>query len=201
VSVTVSSVAQKILLSQTGLTFTVVAGGGAPLQQSFGVLNLGSGVMMWSLKLSTLSGGQEWLKATPGSGFSTGGSFDIPLVDVSIDPGGLAPGEYDGTIQVTSGVADNSPQTISVILNVLPPGSNPGPTVRPTGLIFTGVTGNNPGSQTVLISNPGSSSISYSSGRVPSEGLFAQLPPMPLWPRTLPDASWSSPISQKSHLA
>jgi hypothetical protein len=40
-----------------------VAAGGAPQPQSFGVLNLGSGVI-WSLKVNTLCGGPGWLKAT-----------------------------------------------------------------------------------------------------------------------------------------
>ncbi len=34
---------QKIVLSQTGLTFTAVAQGGAPIPQTFGILNTGSG--------------------------------------------------------------------------------------------------------------------------------------------------------------
>src|SRR5260370_6151587 len=32
--------------------------------------------------------------------------------------------------------ADNSPQLVTIVLQVLPAGQNPGPIVRPTGLIF-----------------------------------------------------------------
>jgi hypothetical protein len=50
--------------------------------------------------------------------------------------------------------AINSPQTVTIVLNVLPPGSNPGPQVQPSGLIFTGIKGGpNPGSQNVAVSN------------------------------------------------
>jgi len=44
VNMTVSGIPQTILLSQTGLSFTTVAGGGTPPPQTFGVLNIGQGI-------------------------------------------------------------------------------------------------------------------------------------------------------------
>src|SRR5262249_14504668 len=151
---TVSAIQQTILLSQTGLTFIAVAGGGAVPSQNFGVLNIGRGVMQWAASTSTLSGGANWLSAGPASGASDASSLEVPLVDVAVNPAGLDPGEYYGRIRVTSQAADNSPQYITVVLNVLPPGSDPGPVVQPTGLIFTGAAGQPvPASQSVLVSN------------------------------------------------
>jgi uncharacterized protein (TIGR03437 family) len=50
-----------------------------------------------------------------------------------------------------------------VKLTVLPPGSNPGPELRPSGVIFIGTKGNNPSSQTVMVSNPASTPLDFGS--------------------------------------
>ena len=42
------------------------------------------------------------------------GSSRIPLVSVSIEPTGLTAGFYTGTVRVTSGGANNSPQVVKV---------------------------------------------------------------------------------------
>jgi uncharacterized protein (TIGR03437 family) len=170
VTITVAPAGQNLLLSQTGLTYTAVVDGGAVLPQSFGVLNLGPGVMTWTVRASTLSGGSQWLSASPLSGSSDGASLEVPLVDVGIDASGLSPGEYYGQIEVSAPGAENSPQLVSVVLNVLPRGSNPGPVVRPTGLIFTASADTAPSSQNVLVANPGGSPISFASSRLTFDG-------------------------------
>jgi len=76
----------------------------------------------------------------------------------------LAEGNYYGQIQVRTSGAVNSPQSITVLLNVLPAGSNPGPEVRPTGLIFIGSPGHSPGSQKVMVSNSTPNEVDYGSG-------------------------------------
>ncbi|HTM49950.1 MAG TPA: hypothetical protein VL285_14760 [Bryobacteraceae bacterium] len=170
VIMTVSAIQQTILLSQTGMTFTAVSGGGGVPSQNFGVLNIGRGVMQWTAAASTLSGGAGWLVVTPASGASDAASLEVPLIDVAINAAGLDPGEYYGRVRVTAGAADNTPQYVTVVLNVLPPGSDPGPIVRPTGLIFTGAAGQPaPGSQSVLISNVSGRPTSFTSGRIPQD--------------------------------
>jgi uncharacterized protein (TIGR03437 family) len=179
VTMTVSVVRQTMLLSQTGISFTAVASGGAVPPQSVGILNIGQDVMNWSASASTLSGGPSWLTVTPTSGSTDAASLTVPLVDVGVNAAGLDPGQYYGQVQVSSPTADNSPQFVSVILNVLPPGSDPGPLVRPTGLIFTGITGaTSPGSQVVTVSNLSSISRSFTSGRLTTDGTvwFTHLP-------------------------
>jgi len=57
-----------------------------------------------------------------------------------------------------------TPQLLTVVLNVFPAGTNPGPEIRPTGLIFTGVAGATPGSQDVTLGNPTAQPYSYQSG-------------------------------------
>ncbi len=159
----ISGAQQSILLSQTGITFMAVAQGGSPQPQSFGILNTGNGSMTWAASASTLSGGSGWLSIDQTSGTVARPFLDVSTVNVNIDPTGLAAGNYYGRIQVKVAGAANSPQSITVLLNVLPAGSNLGPEVRPTGVVFVGTPGNNPASQSVTVSNPGVSSIDYGS--------------------------------------
>ena len=167
VTLTVSPAQPQIVLSQTGLAFTIVAQGGIPLPQSFGILNAGTGSMTWSAQASTLSGG-SWLSVSMASGTVNTPLQDVSFVDVIVDPTKLVTGtssNFYGTIQVTASGAVNSPQFITVVLTVLPRGSNPGPEVRPTGLVFTGVEGGtSPGSQNVNVSNvAGMQQLTYGS--------------------------------------
>ena len=166
VSMVVAAPQAVMLLSQAGLTFTGVSQGGAPLPQNFGILNTGSGTMSWTAAPSTLSGGSTWLSISPASGTVNRPYLDASLINVSVNATGLAPGDYYGRIDLTAPNAVNSPQTVTVVLNVLPPGSNPGPQVRPSGLIFTGVSGAvNPGSQTVSVGNLTSAPLRYGSSQ------------------------------------
>jgi len=121
--------------------------------------------MNWTVGTSTLSGGANWLSVTPTSGASEANSLKISLVNVAVNPAGLAGGEYYGQVRVSAPGADNSPQLISVVLRVLPAGSNPPPLVRPTGLIFTSISGNSPpGSQNVSVANLTGTPVTFSSG-------------------------------------
>ena len=56
VAMTITTNPLILLLSQTGLTFIAVQHGGAIPAQTFGVLNVGSGVLSWTVQASTLAG-------------------------------------------------------------------------------------------------------------------------------------------------
>lgn len=154
---------QIILLSQRGFTFTAVAGGGAVLPQNISILNQGSGAMNYTVQTSTQSGGSAWLSVSPSSGTVIRPLLDVSTIGVSVDASALTPGTYSGQITVRAPGASNSPQSATVLLTVLPPGSNPGPDVRPTGLVFTGVAGGSPGSQSITVANVTSSPINFGS--------------------------------------
>ncbi len=170
VTMTVAPVTRLLLLSQTGLKFNAVFQGGAPLPQTLAVINAGQGGLNWTAQANTLPAGGTWLSVTPPSGTSTAGALIPPSLTVAIDASSLAPGEYYGQIQVSSPDANNSPQSVTVVLDVLATGSAPGPEVSPTGLVFTGAAGTSPGSQNVFISNLISTDTSYASGRVTQDG-------------------------------
>ena len=64
----------------------------------------------------------------------------------------------------------NSPQIVSIVLRVLPGGSDPGPVVRPTGLVFIGTVGGDaPAPQSILISNVSSNTKIFLSGGVTAD--------------------------------
>lgn len=179
VTLTVTDVLQTILIPQTGLTFFAVQGGGKTAPQVFDVLNTGSGQMSFNATASTIPPGGSWLSVFPPSNLSDANSPVVPEEQVAVDPGNLTAGIYYGTVQVSAPKASNTPQFVSVILNVLKPGTNIGPLVQPTGLIFTGVAGaESPGSQTVTVQNTSGTPVTVTSGRVTSDGnnWFTSLP-------------------------
>ena len=183
--------AQELLLSQSGLTFSAVAAGGSVPPQSFRVLNVGVGAMNWTASTDTFSGGPAWLSVAPSSGSSNAGSQQPPAVTVSVSPAGLAPGDYYGRVSVAADKVDNSPQILSIVLTVQPPGSQPDPAIDPTGLVFVAsVGGPTPLNQAVTISNLTPSPISFTSSVTgpftvtPSSGAVAPNKPATLLVQT-----------------
>lgn len=165
VTLTISAPSGTMLVSQAGLTFNAVAQGGSPLAQVLGILNTGQGAFNWTASASTLSGG-NWLSITPASGTVQRPFLSVSNLNVTVTAANLTPGLYYGRIQIASSGAVNSPQLVTVILNVLPAGTNLGPQIYPNGLIFTGIAGANPGSQTVTVGNTANAPNSYESSTI-----------------------------------
>lgn len=165
VTLSIAAPSAAIQISQNALIFNAVAQGSAPLPEIFGILNSGQGSMPWEAVASTLSGG-DWLQVSSSSGSVQQPSVDVSTLSARINPAGLKAGTYYGKIQISSGAAINSPQSLTVILNVLAETTNLGLQLYPGGLIFTGNAGSNPAPQDILIANTSSGSISYSSSTV-----------------------------------
>jgi hypothetical protein len=98
----------QIALNRTQFNFGYALGGNVPGSQSLAISNDGGKALNWSA-----SDDQGWINLNPVSG--NGGI----LVDISIDPGGLGVGEYSGTVTISDPDATNSPQTVTVNLNVI----------------------------------------------------------------------------------
>ena len=163
VTMTVSNLDQAILLSQTGLSFTTVNGGGVTPPRSFDVLNIGLGVANFTITTKTLAGGPDWLQVDRTSGSTAAGAIP-PTIHVSVSAAGLDPGVYYGQVRVDARGTANSPQVVTVFLNVLPPGSDPGAVVDPAELVFTSVAGGPPpGSQNFFVYNVSANAKSYRS--------------------------------------
>jgi hypothetical protein len=160
VNLAISSLSQALLLTQSGMSFTGVAQGGVVPPQSFGVVNLGTGSLAWAASVSTLAGG-NWLSATPASG-SSNASQAAPQVAVSVNPSGLAAGDYYGLVQIDAPGAANTPQVVTAFLTVLPAGSDPGASVQPAELFFTvAPNAESPGSQDVLVYSIGAAAQTF----------------------------------------
>ena len=115
VRVVQAMVGPSIILSQKGLTFRGVSGVSSPTPQTFTVVNGGQGPLNFGVFPTTLSGG-TWLSAAPAAGLAAAGAAGV-AVTVSVNPTGLAPGDYYGQVEIRAATAANSPQSVTIVLN------------------------------------------------------------------------------------
>jgi uncharacterized protein (TIGR03437 family) len=166
-TLTISAPPEKIELSPLGFTFIAVARGGTVLPQTLSILNRGAGSMNWTAQPVTASGSScPWINLSASSGTVTRPLVDVSPVDVSINAQGLAmaPGSYYCLIQVSADNASNSPHSALVVLDMLPAGSNPGPNVQPTGMVFTTAAGApDQGSKIVQVANVTAVNVTFGS--------------------------------------
>jgi uncharacterized protein (TIGR03437 family) len=155
VRLTVSSSAPALVLGQTGLFFNAAQGGIALASQGVDVTNPGSGTLNWTA--SVLSG--TWLSVSPPSGSSTPQSPGG--IQLSANISGLSAGVYYGLAQVAAAGAVNSPQLISVVLNVAPATVHQSPLVYPLGLILSAPAGQS-NIQSVQLSTASSTAVPLS---------------------------------------
>ncbi len=139
----------QVALSQTGISFVSVAGGGRPLDADLAVLNVGSGDLNWTASVSTDS---NWLVISPSSGNGLRPFLEAQFINLKVDPQGLAPGEYSATLRVMPIEAPLEVQIATIQLTVLKAGEDPGFEVQPAGLLFIGQNSTN-GSQTFRLNN------------------------------------------------
>ncbi|HLG95996.1 MAG TPA: hypothetical protein VKX49_06770 [Bryobacteraceae bacterium] len=164
VTMTISQLSQAILLSQSGLSFVGVSNGGVIPPQTFGVVNIGTGVVNWRVSTSTLSGGSDWLHVDTASGSTDAQASTVPSVAVTTNPAALPPGKYYGQVRVDAPGAANSPQVLTVFLQVLPPGTDIGAVADPAQLLFTAPGGgSSPSSQELNVYNVAATPKSFRS--------------------------------------
>jgi len=113
IPVTLSVVAPQTLTvtPATPLTFAYTLGQTVPPGQTLQVQAAGTAIP-FTVTTQTTSGGNTWLQVTPTSGITPAS------VTVSVNPSGLAPGMYQGTVLVgaTSALA---PAPVQVTLNIV----------------------------------------------------------------------------------
>lgn len=149
VTLNVTQVTVAYTPSPPSFSFAYQVGGSPPGSQNLTISTSPSANIGFSLSSSTASGG-NWLSVTPASGTTPGS------VSVSVNPAGLSPNTYDGSIVIT-GLGTNSPLTIPVTLTVTALlSANPG------SIAFAYQTGEStPPSQTVRVSAAGSAAVSF----------------------------------------
>ena len=127
-------------VTPSALSFSVPAGQTLP-SQDVTVSNDGTGQLSW-----TASADQTWIVLGSSSGLVDAGA--TATLSVGIDTAGLAPGDYTGTVTVSS--AGGTSHAVSVTLTVTPP---PILSVTPSQLNFTAEEGgSSPASQGLVVS-------------------------------------------------
>jgi hypothetical protein len=112
VSLTVTApAAPNLTLSPASLTFNYQAGGTTPATQNVSVSS-GGPALSYSAATSA-----AWLTLASADGTTPG------TLTVGVNPTGLAAGSYTATVTVTAIGAANTPQKLSVTLNVTAPGT------------------------------------------------------------------------------
>jgi hypothetical protein len=116
VRLTVGASEPRIALDPGEVAFIVTEGADSPLPGEIQVVNEGSGTLgELSATVSFPPEGPDgWLQA------ALDGSTAPTLLNLSLDPSGLAPGSHTALVEVTSPDASNSPQAATVTLEVLP---------------------------------------------------------------------------------
>ncbi len=144
-----------IALDPTSLTFDVPTGGPNPASQQVGVSNTGTGTVNWT---ASVAAGAPWLSLSPTSGSVT--AVTSPqYFSASVDVTGLLAGTYTALIVVTDAGASNSPQLVSVTLNV---NGLPKLSISPATLTYdAAVGGPNPPMQAITVANVGLGAITW----------------------------------------
>lgn len=150
VSITVSS-ANNFQLSETQRTLTYVAGSGSA-NPSFNVTLTATSAGQTSYNAPTIDyisgGSSSWLSVAPNTAGTTTSNPGVTFV-ISASASGLAQGTYIGRVNFTSGAVANSPQSVTVTLNVTGTSSL---LPSPTSLNFAAQPGSNPTGQTLSVS-------------------------------------------------
>jgi uncharacterized protein (TIGR03437 family) len=98
----------------------------SPVTQTVEIANAGAGTFGWTAAAATLAGG-SWLSVSPTTAAEPG------TLRVTVDPTGLAPGAYVGSVTITAtpgSLASNSPQVIPVVLAYAAPAISAGGVVN-----------------------------------------------------------------------
>lgn len=146
----VDPAAPALVVTPEQLTFSGLAGGVPAAAQTVQVTT-NPGTLAW-----TAVAGAAWLKVTPASGNGT------QALQVSTDPGQLAPGKYSATVTVNGGAGEQA--MVQVTLEVQP-ASAPTFAVDPSSLEFTKMQGAaGAGQQTVVLT--GLSAATVANGQI-----------------------------------
>jgi len=163
VHLVVGGLGANLVLSETGLTFQGVVGGSASHAQTLQVLNSGIGSLAGLTATTSVTGSvANWLSAT----VTPTADPQVSTVTVSVKALPATVGTYYGRVDLSLGSADNSPQSVTVVLQ---DGAGTLPQLTPTSIFLLcpdsyafGQSGNPAAPQTLTLSNLGSRPVTYS---------------------------------------
>ena len=140
------------ILSTSRQGFVFFAQGVVAQQRPLEIVNTGGRELNWMVATQTLSGGQ-WLSASPESG-STTAARESSFVDVRVDPTGLAPGDYYGSVTASSD-SNSASRMLTVVTRVFPEDAFLPAQADPEGFLFVHASPSGAPSETVVFTNPG----------------------------------------------
>jgi len=183
VTLQVNASATSIILSATAMTFTAIAGSSSvlPPVQTSAVLDGGSAMMNWIAQVDP-STPAPWLTLSPASGSSLPFGATQPAITFTPNPAGLAAGDYSAVVNVAvpDGSASNSPAQITILLKILPAGSQLPPGASTSGLIFTAPVGGSPtAAQMLTLTNASGAPVNFSC--LLNTDLSVSGQPIPAW--------------------
>ena len=147
----------EIAFALDEIAFTAEEGGSDPATQFFEVWNAGPDSLAWEVEVD-----EDWLDVSPAGGTSSG---EHDKLTVSIDIDGLDTGDYEASITISSDDADNnSPQTVTVTLDVTESTSNDEPEIAysPSSLAFDATEdGDDPDAKTFQVWNSGDGRLDW----------------------------------------
>ncbi len=138
VTLTVGFSPETLITAQSGLSFTAVQGGPAPLARPLHVLSTGTLGYFWEA-IASVARARQFVSVDPASNASRPGQ--PRSTDVRADPEGLVPDIYFGDVRIASSNTDNSPRLVSTVLEILPPQATPFPELSFAGLFLTAPAG------------------------------------------------------------
>jgi lysophospholipase L1-like esterase len=134
----------------SSLSFTAVIGKSNPSSQVFKIRNSGEGTLKYQISPT-----EDWIGVSPTSGESTG---EWDEIQVSVDISDLDLGSHQGQISITAEYTPNSPQSVSIDLDI----SGPVIETDKTSLLFEAIKANpNPSPQVFQIRNSGEGTLKY----------------------------------------
>ena len=120
VTLDVTAPSPALGVSPTALSFSFTNGSTAPAPQTVQITNAGGGTLNW-----TASANVYWLSLSAASGSAPAS------LSVSLNPANLAPGTYNGAVQIAAAGAAGSPVSVGVTLTVQ--GGLPAPNITAVG--------------------------------------------------------------------
>ena len=154
-----------LVASPPSLSFTSV--GQAPAPQTIALQNSGGSPLDWSVTATTLDGA-NWLQPSPASGHLEAGQTGN--VAVAINPTGLKPQSYQGTLTFTYG--GGLTQSVPLALTVSVPPA-PAISLNQGALSFATLVGSNPTPQPFTITNTGTATLNWAISEDQNGSTFA----------------------------
>jgi len=136
----VPQVKQKLILSQTAVTFYARATSAQEFspEQPVEILSDAASPISW---IARNIGGATWLKLNSSAGQAGRTASAAGVLRLAVQPNGLAAGRYTETVEVDSTSAGNRNQQITVALEVFPASVKNLVLIKPAGLTFVAIQG------------------------------------------------------------